>query len=215
MESGQAIGSHSVNSKYTDQTEDLQNALNSLGLLEHHSQPFLIGVGLIGNSNTLGADLHMTMGGSLPQGSHVETITDHQSGSTLGQVIGNVVTQAVQVNHPPAGYTWEFDFNPGEDSDPSKLHFALGFGQGGLGSLGSSSNAPIPAFNHLFGNQTLDGLDPSITKDPNGIYSIHIANLGTFEVNLGSNYSDPGSHHASIKFTPDSGVDQHSCHSRP
>ncbi|MFZ9809298.1 MAG: DUF5801 repeats-in-toxin domain-containing protein, partial [Candidatus Nanopelagicaceae bacterium] len=206
-ESGQSITSHIVDSKYTDQTDALQHELDSLNQIAHHSQPFLIGVGLIGNDHTLGADLHMTMGGSLPPGSHVETITDHQSGASLGQSIGQVVNQAIQVNHPPASYTWEFDFNPGVDSDPDKLHFELGFGRGGLGSLGSSSNNPIQAFSHLFGSQLTDGGDPSVKKDSNGVYSIHIANLGTFEVNLGSDYSTPGSHHASIRFTPDSGVD--------
>ena len=205
--SGRPVSSHAVPLRNTDQTTNLENALDALSRVEHHSDPFLIGVGLTGHSNSLAADLHMTMGGSLPEGSHVETITDQQSSSALGQVIGQVVNQAVQVNRPPSSYTWEFNFNAGEDGESQLTHFELGFGKGGLGTLGSSSTIPIPAFNHKFGNAALDSVDPSVHKGGDGLYEVHATNLGTFEINLGKDYSNPGDHHASIKFTPDPGVD--------
>jgi hypothetical protein len=169
-----------------------------------------MGVGLIGgtnNQNPLAADLHMIMGGSLPQGSHVETLTDQQQGSSLGHVIGQSIHHAVQENHKEASYTWEFDFNTGSDNDPGKVHFGLSFGHGGLGTLGSANQAPIQAFDYLFGNSSLDGKDPNITNKGGGVYEVHVNGLGTFLINLGVNYPSAGNHHATMKFSPDPGVD--------
>ncbi|QEY31541.1 hypothetical protein EVJ50_04015 [Synechococcus sp. RSCCF101] len=198
------------NSEGVAGSEQLQSALDALNQEPGHRDPLLLAMGLTGSKDELAAQLEQLFSGSLPKGSVVETVTD---AGGVAQQIQHVVAQHVAPKPDPFEASWAFTYDMGADDGshaasasgaPAASGHAPGFQLAlehvVLATQGATAVRPFTA------SFDASGQSSNVQDHGNGQFEITVPGLGSFDVRLGSDFTQAGSRQGAISFHPLPGV---------